>query len=1531
MGAGPNYVVIPHDWANLEHIIADLTTRFVNENTAFTDFLLKDGTRELTADWDAGSFKITAEQFESDIATGAAPLIVASTTVVTNLNADLLDGQHGSFYAPVSTGVIAAAALTDEKIVRGDVASLAVQTSGIGIDDTDNITGVTSLAVGNLRLGVLNASILSRVNNAGLSSILGSNTINTGAMLDFGGQSSPIGASIVLQYGRDAASNAADFFQLGHKTTGGLNAFWIIDNDQLSSYTGDWDITGAMDISGLTTLGGNLLVNGGDIGITGDTDLIQLANGALTVNGSITGTFVNITDDTNAYQINGEMILTNQGTQNISVGFKANITDPAAAIQNISIGSCAGEFLDNTAGVEATQNVFVGFEAGQGASAGTPNTGNSNVGLGFQALTSLTSGSSNVGLGTLAGWQITAGNNNFGLGKQALNALVTGSDNVGIGREALLNATASRNIGIGTKAGGKELQGVDNIYIGHNAGGISSPTTKFFNVVIGSKAATSLGSNCNSNIIIGYQAATALTTGDGNVFVGEEAGQIFTTGGANVMLGFEQGKTANGIITGVGDSNLLAIGNQDPVTNLPLIEGYFAAHASGPKLLINGACDIGDGTNETQISATGNITQAGSADATLNLTTSSTMTEWDAAYDNMVTAIAFNTGDGIITITQQDSGTLITDTLDGRYYTETEMGSTTDGSSGATLVGIAVGTGSPTIDQLQEYLDNTGSSGYFTGGELSDGGSGTLDVAAGEGFIRESANDNAPLLSFKWSASAGIAIPDNTTQYVFVDDAGTINLSTDEFDEAVDNIMLGVVTDEGGAISHTFNLGVRLEESIGQMGRYIRHVDDLVRNRRKGGLLFGESGDANRFVTLTEGQLEWGRTSYPIPAFNTAGADTFDTYSAGGQEATGVSAWPNTQYDNAGTLTTMINNRWAVLWWYIEPDGHIVLLYGRGQYVTEGQAEDETEPTSSIPNRLSSASVIASKFIFKKSEDTTAKIETAFGTPFTGSGVTAHGNLAGLGSDDHAQYLLADGSRALAGAWDMGNQNLTQVDINGGTLASITIDGAWTALGQTCADLGTVSAATSITSTAFVGPLTGNADTVTTNANLTGIVTSAGNATAIANKAIAIAKLADGTDGELITWSAAGVIDTVAVGTVGHVLTSNGVGVAPTFQAAAAAGANTALSNLAAVAINLSLVSDTDNTDALGTAAIGWSDLFLGNGSVITWSTAPSTADVTLTHAANLLTFAGGTIALGTATATGGLTGNVTGNCSGSSGSTTGNAATATALETARNIGGVSFDGTAAIVPTTIVVADTVDATCFVGLWESATGSLLPKTDLGITYNAATGQLTATGFTGPLTGNADTVTTNANLTGIVTSAGNATAIANKALAIAKLADGTDGELITWDASGVITTVGVGTDGQVLASNGAGAVPAFETKGFVDRGNAAASDFDENDGHTLDAWTDLDLGPGGLNIVPAGATAVVLYVAGISTTTNDRIMVRKNGSTSGFGGNVGAISMPVVNLWIINNVTIACDANAIVEYWLDTDVSFFDITVVGWFL
>ena len=55
-------------------------------------------------------------------------------------------------------------------------------------------------------------------------------------------------------------------------------------------------------------------------------------------------------------------------------------------------------------------------------------------------------------------------------------------------------------------------------------------------------------------------------------------------------------------------------------------------------------------------------------------------------------------------------------------------------------------------------------------------------------------------------------------------------------------------------------------------------------------------------------------------------------------------------------------------------------------------------------------------------------------------------------------------------------------------------------------------------------------------------------------------------------------------------------------------------------------------------------------------------------------------------------------------------------------------------------------------------------------------------------------------------------IADNAITLAKMAGGTDGQVITYDASGNPSAVGPGTDGQVLTSTGAGSPPAFETSG-----------------------------------------------------------------------------------------------------------------------
>lgn len=94
-------------------------------------------------------------------------------------------------------------------------------------------------------------------------------------------------------------------------------------------------------------------------------------------------------------------------------------------------------------------------------------------------------------------------------------------------------------------------------------------------------------------------------------------------------------------------------------------------------------------------------------------------------------------------------------------------------------------------------------------------------------------------------------------------------------------------------------------------------------------------------------------------------------------------------------------------------------------------------------------------------------------------------------------------------------------------------------------------------------------------------------------------------------------------------------------------------------------------------------------------------------------TFNSSTANLSCTTFTGALTGNVTGNCSGSSGSCTGNSSTAT---TATSADAVSVSGS------------TTDTSCYVALFESSSGSMQPKTDPSIMYDASNNILAVADF-----------------------------------------------------------------------------------------------------------------------------------------------------------------------------------------------------------
>ena len=238
----------------------------------------------------------------------------------------------------------------------------------------------------------------------------------------------------------------------------------------------------------------------------------------------------------------------------------------------------------------------------------------------------------------------------------------------------------------------------------------------------------------------------------------------------------------------------------------------------------------------------------------------------------------------------------------------------------------------------------------------------------------------------------------------------------------------------------------------------------------------------------------------------------------------------------------------------------------------------------------------------------------------------------------------------------------------------------------------------------------------------------------------------------------------------------------------------------------------------------------------------------------------------------GNLTGAVTGNVSGSSGSCTGNAATATALETARNIGGVSFDGTANInlpgvnasgnqdtsgnaatataletarniggvsfdgtaninlpgvntagsqdttgnadtatlaATSTITANNSTNETVFPVFVDGATGAQGLESDTGLTYNPSTGALSSTSFVGALTG-AVTGNVSGNVTGNVTGNQSGGTVSATSAAVADL---TSGRVVLAGSSGELEDNGNLTfDGSTLTVTGAASVTTNLTIG-----------------------------------------------------------------------------------------------------------------------
>jgi len=155
-------------------------------------------------------------------------------------------------------------------------------------------------------------------------------------------------------------------------------------------------------------------------------------------------------------------------------------------------------------------------------------TSSDNVGVGANALDSLSSGNRNTGIGKLAGSNITSGDFNVAIGYYSLNGTaVTGNHNIGIGNQSINGSAAGGyNIGIGVQAG-QQVTGGKNILIGNTAG-------------------SSIQSGSN-NVIIGDADPASASTSDTLTIASGDGGVTWITGASSGVVDFPNGLTNNGV------------------------------------------------------------------------------------------------------------------------------------------------------------------------------------------------------------------------------------------------------------------------------------------------------------------------------------------------------------------------------------------------------------------------------------------------------------------------------------------------------------------------------------------------------------------------------------------------------------------------------------------------------------------------------------------------------------------------------------------------------------------------------------------------------------------------------------------------------------------------------------------------------------------------------------------------------------------------------------------------------------------------
>jgi len=324
--------------------------------------------------------------------------------------------------------------------------------------------------------------------------------------------------------------------------------------------------------------------------------------------------------------------------------------------------------------------------------------------------------------------------------------------------------------------------------------------------------------------------------------------------------------------------------------------------------------------------------------------------------------------------------------------------------------------------------------GLLSGGSISVISGFTVQADSGFGYLEKS--DNSGIVRrIDWVNNL-ITLSANTDNYIYINENSNL-VSSGTKPITSYNILLGRVV--------TNSTGVEFIDLSPLNAEHTSNRFDSLFTEALGPIFANGSivteGTTPFTLDVTQGDYHFSSNEF-LPTGGTG--LTFTQYYRNGTGSTWVTTATtlvnNTQYDFNGTLTGLTTGYFTKHTLYTVGEGsyeNYFLVLGQNEYSTLVQTENALLPTP--PTYFTDGVVQIANIYVQEGTSGITQIEDIRPTiAFRAGGVNAssvHGNLLGLTADDHTQYLLVSGARAMSGNLDMGTNNI----VSAGTINGVTI------------------------------------------------------------------------------------------------------------------------------------------------------------------------------------------------------------------------------------------------------------------------------------------------------------------------------------------------------------------------------------------------------------------------------------------------------------------------------------------------------------